>query len=112
MKVKHLFIALFSLILTSLSAQRKYELGKVTVDELKESVHPLDTSASAAILFKKGSSRFQLQNGAWEIQTDVSFKIKIYKKEGLKYADFKIPYYVGGSSSENVFLAMPQPIIW
>lgn len=105
MKVKHLFIALFSLILTSLSAQRKYELGKVTVDELKESVHPLDTSASAAILFKKGSSRFQLQNGAWEIQTDVSFKIKIYKKEGLKYADFKIPYYVGGSSSENVFFS-------
>ena len=37
----------------SINAQ-KHELGKVTTDELKQKMHPTDTSAVAAILFKTG----------------------------------------------------------
>ncbi|HEY1193264.1 DUF3857 domain-containing protein [Flavobacterium sp.] len=75
---------------------QKYELGKVTVAELQEKVNPADSSAPAAILFKKGKTVFSYNNkvGFSAIHT-YEFKIKIYKKEGLKWADQKVHYYVG-----------------
>ena len=42
----------------SKSHAQNYELGKVTVAELKEKVNPKDTTAPAAILFKKGKTFF------------------------------------------------------
>lgn len=72
------------------------EFGKVTIDELKEKTHPIDTSAVAAILFKKAKTTFNYSwNNGFAITTEFSIKIKIYKKEGLNWADFEIPYYVG-----------------
>ncbi len=83
------------LIIVKASAQ-KYELGKVTKDELEEKVHPNDSSAPAAILLKKAKTRFIYSDKkGFESKTEFSIKIKIYKKEGLKWANFEIPYYVG-----------------
>ena len=60
---------------------QKLKLGEVTVDELKQSVHPIDSSSSAAYLFKKGKTNFTLtRDGFWEITTEVEVKIKIYNK--------------------------------
>jgi hypothetical protein len=38
----------------------KFELGKVSVEELKEKVHPKDTAAAAAIIYKKKQNLFRL----------------------------------------------------
>lgn len=72
------------------------EFGKVSKEELEEKFHKIDTSAVAAILFKKAKTTFNytLSNG-FAITTEFSIKIKIYKKEGLNWAAFEIPYYVG-----------------
>lgn len=91
---------IFCFAFLNINAQ-KYELGKVTVEELQQKNHPIDTSATAAILFKKGTTKFNLYSDYWGIATEVSFKIKIYKKEGLKYATKDVQYYIG-RSSENV----------
>ena len=99
-KFKLLFLLL---IVPSLIFSQKYELGKVTVEELMQSVHPNDSSAPAAILFKKGDTKFTLNNSGWNIVTEVSYKIKIYKKEGLSFADQQFAYYVGSSGRENLF---------
>ncbi len=87
-----LIILFFSISLFS----QKYELGKVTIDELKEKQHPKDTSAVAAILYKKGYTHFRYKDkyGFYAIH-EIEFRIKIYKKEGLNWANFKVPYYVG-----------------
>ena len=98
-------IVLFVLIyfFTNLSFAQKKELGKVTVDELKEKFHPIDSSATAAYLIKKGTTRFLLDaDGYWTLETIVNVKIKIYKKEGLKYANQSVSYYVGGNTKEVV----------
>ncbi len=58
-KFKLLFLLL---IVPSLIFSQKYELGKVTVEELMQSAHPIDSSAPAAILFKKGDTKFTLNN--------------------------------------------------
>jgi hypothetical protein len=87
-----LFI-LFSFV--TLNAQN-FELGKVSIAELKEKQHPKDTSAVAAILFKNGKTKFEYSsvNGFAAI-TEVTMRIKIYKKEGYDWANFTLPYYVG-----------------
>lgn len=100
--MKNFLLILLVTISISLSAQ-KHELGKVTIDELKEKSHPKDTSAVAAVLFKKGKTNFILDpDGRWYIYTEIDYKIKIYKKEGLKYADQKGKYYIGGITDEVV----------
>ena len=99
------YILLIFFIALSVKAQ-KHELGKVTIDELKEKVCPRDTSAVAAILFKKGFTRFDLDpEGHFSLYTEINYKIKIYKKEGLKYSNQKGEYYVGGNNDEVVFFS-------
>ncbi|WP_347050809.1 DUF3857 domain-containing protein [Flavobacterium olei] len=89
-----LWITLF-LNIVNIQAQ-DYELGKVTIAELQEKMHPADSSAPAAILFKKAKTVFVYNDktGFSTVHT-YQFKIKIYKKEGLKWADQKVHYYVG-----------------
>src|SRR6478609_6350508 len=75
---------------------QNFELGKVSIAELKEKQHPKDTSAVAAVLFKNGKTSFEYSraNGFVAI-TEVAMRIKIYKKEGSDWANFTLPYYVG-----------------
>ncbi|CAN1574177.1 Domain of unknown function DUF3857 [Flavobacteriaceae bacterium] len=86
-------LILFSFV--NLNAQN-FELGKVSIAELKERQHLKDTSAVAAVLFKKGKTSFDysLKNG-FVVVTEVTMRIKIYKKEGYDWANFTMPYYVG-----------------
>lgn len=75
---------------------QNFELGKVSISELKEKQHPKDTSAFAAILFKTGKTSFEYtKNKGFVAITEVSMRIKIYKKEGYDWANFTVPYYVG-----------------
>jgi hypothetical protein len=102
MKKLLLLILLMGNLITS--AQNNYKLGKVTIDELKEKVHPIDTSAAAAILFKKGNMYFKINlEGYWNVVTEVEVKIKIYKKEGYKYGNFEKSYY-SGAYGEKIFI--------
>ena len=62
---------------------QKYQLGKEKIEELKETKHPIDSSASAAVIFKTGETDFNLSNdGEWKIITEVNYKIKIFKVIG------------------------------
>lgn len=75
---------------------QNYELGKVTIAELKEKIHPKDSSAPAAILFKKGRTYFGYNKDVGFYANHVcEVKIKIYKKEGLSWADQKVRFYIG-----------------
>lgn len=88
-------------ILVQLGFSQKLKLGAVTIEELKEKRHPIDSSASAAYIFKKGTTNYRTTSeGRWELTTEVSVKIKIYKKEGFEYANQEIPYYVGASGEK------------
>lgn len=95
--------ALLFLAAAQMSAQ-KMDLGKVTVEELQESKHPKDTSASAAYLFKTAKYSFEVSGeGSWIFVQEVKKKIKIYKKEGYEYATEEVPYYTGGKQVRLYF---------
>lgn len=92
---------------TSLIAQ-KLEFGKVSKYELEETIHPLDSSANAAILFKKARTHFYYtEKKGFQSETTFEIRLKIYKKEGLVWANYSIPYYVGWSElgDDNVFFS-------
>jgi hypothetical protein len=94
MKIR-LFVLLLILAVLNSNAQ-EFKLGKVSIAELKEKAYPNDTTAAAAILYKKGNTYFNYKDkvGFYAIH-EYEFRIKIYKKEGLSWANFSVPYYVG-----------------
>jgi hypothetical protein len=100
MKFSQLILFLFlSLFYLNTNAQN-FELGKVSVEELKEKAHPIDTSAAAAIIYKKAKTYFTHEIGTgFFVYHDYEMRIKIYKKEGLRWADFKVQYRGGDENS-------------
>ncbi|TRX42273.1 transglutaminase domain-containing protein [Flavobacterium restrictum] len=93
----------FFLLLSIISNAQNFELGKVTVAELQEKSHPKDSSAVAAILFKKGESRYEYKKDEGFIKiTDVVARIKIYKKEGYDWATEIVSYSIREDSKESV----------
>ncbi|WP_347067995.1 transglutaminase domain-containing protein [Flavobacterium sp. WV_118_3] len=89
-------------LLLSISAfSQKFDLGKVSVEELKQAEHPKDPKAEAAILYKKGRTYFDILNGN-KVVTEVEIRLKIYKKEGYDWATFVIDNYINNNLKENV----------
>ncbi|KQO30052.1 transglutaminase [Flavobacterium sp. Leaf82] len=92
------FIKLFSLsilllFISKVTAQ-EFKLGKVSIAELEQKVHPKDSSAVAAILYKKGETRIEYDvKDGFVTLTDVETRIKIYKKEGYNWANQGLWYY-------------------
>jgi hypothetical protein len=88
-------ILFFSFFFSNVNAQ-EFKLGKVSLKELEEKVYPNDTTAPAAILFNKARTYFTYDiKFGFSIVTENSFRIKIYKKDGLKWANYKLPYRIG-----------------
>lgn len=100
--MKKIFITVL-LLLSTLGFSQKRELGNVTIEELKEKICPSDTSAVAAIVFCVGKTSFEYSHdGGFEIITEISTKIKIYKKEGYEFANKSMRYYNSGGTFEKV----------
>ena len=85
-----LLSALFFFITVQTSAQ-KFDMGKVTVEELKQTEHPKDPKAEAAVLYKKGRTYFEFHpDKGFRTITEVETRIKIYKKEGYDWANLSL----------------------
>lgn len=76
-----------------------YELGKVTIAELEEKVHPKDSAAVAAVLFSKGQVNI-VRNGS--SYSSVKKRIKIYKKDGNQWATVQVGFSAGNSRYINI----------
>ena len=109
-----LLALIVSLLLISFSSHgQKYELGKVSVKELEEKFYPSDTSAPAAITYKKGKSFFTYNaTDGFRLSHEYEFRIKIYKKGGLDWATFKVPYYVGYENLNKDFVVFSDAVTY
>lgn len=96
MKIIKVVFALFLVTFTPETKAQNFEIGKVSIKELSEKFHPQDNTATAAILTKKARTfySYNLKNG-FTVNHEYWYRIKIYKKEGLSWANFQVPYYVG-----------------
>lgn len=75
------------------------ELADVTIADLEQRRHPLDTSAVAAVLYTRGRVGFGFSFNGPICITRVKTRIKIYKKEGYPWANKSISYV----SNKNIF---------
>ena len=100
-----IYIAVILLLITLNLQAQNFKFGKVSKTELAEKSHPKDSSAHAAVLFKKESIRFDYRKGDGFIQIrTVRERIKIYDKEGFAWATKKIRLYnKQNSTSENIY---------
>ncbi|PZX92298.1 transglutaminase [Flavobacterium aquariorum] len=99
MKTKHLTLLLLLTLFCFNANAQEFKLGKVSIAELEQKVHPKDTAAVAAILFKTGSTKFEYMQGeGFRVITEVAMRIKIYKKDGYDWANKEVRFISGGSS--------------
>lgn len=81
---------------------QEIKFGKISMDELKETVYEKDSSASAAYLYKSRKSYYQYTNTI-TLMTEVHERIKIYDKAGLDQATKIVNLYKGsGGSNESI----------
>jgi hypothetical protein len=100
--MKHLIHFLLLILFCSNANAQEFKLGKVSIAELEQKKHPKDTAAVAAILYKKGETKFEyFQEEGFKVVTEVAMRIKIYKKEGYDWANQEVNYY-SGANKENV----------
>ncbi|MDI5948044.1 DUF3857 domain-containing protein [Flavobacterium yafengii] len=106
MKCNQLFIILFFTLFFLKGNAQEFKLGKVSVEELQEKNNPTDSATVAAILFEKGAVDFEYnQNDGFIMITEVTTRIKIYKKEGYDWANKAVSYYIGSNAKETVFFS-------
>lgn len=94
-------LLLFFLTVGFLKAQN-YTFGKVSDEEVLEKIHPLDSSAVAAVLYRLVNIRYEYsQSSGFSTITEVHERIKIYKKEGFNYATVSELLYSSDSGGEK-----------
>ena len=99
MKSQYSIILFFLILFSNTVNAQEFKLGKVSIAELEEKTHPKDTAAVAAILFKKGETKFEYsQNEGFLVITEITMRIKIYKKDGYDWADQAVRYVSGSSN--------------
>ncbi|WP_276165629.1 DUF3857 domain-containing protein [Zobellia alginiliquefaciens] len=95
------FLVLFAMAF-SLNAQN-FKFGKVSEEELKETLNPNDSSAAATVLYRSKNVRFIYNQGAgFSILTDVFERIKIYDKSGFDYATISQSLYKSDNDIESI----------
>lgn len=103
--MKKLCLAFMALLCMNFNASSQdYDFGDVSMSELKETYYPTDSTASAAMLYRKELVTFFFNTTTgFQQEREVHVRIKIYDKEGLDWANEKIILYQGGNGdNENV----------
>lgn len=95
-------ILLLLLFVSGIQAQN-FKFGKVSEEEVLEKVHPLEKEANAAVLYRSVSTRYDYSpNSGFTLITDVHERIKIYNKDGFKWATRELNYYKDASRKEYI----------
>src|SRR4051812_46785251 len=66
--------------------------GQPDLDEIKMTVYEKDRGASALKLLTYQETELSVENSTLRMKTEKRERIKIFNKEGFKYASIRIPY--------------------
>jgi len=97
-------IVLTVFISFNLSAKTKpaIKFGKIEKADIEQKVHPVDSSASAAYLYKSARAFFDINAGRIRLVVEHHERIKIYDEDAESYADFEFILQKDGSTRERL----------
>ena len=102
MKKSFVLLLMICSILNS-NAQEELKFGKVSDADVQEKVYPLDSSATAAYLYKYRNSYYQYFNGTgFLLVTEVHNIIKIYDQSALDYATRTLNLFNSRGNHEKI----------
>jgi hypothetical protein len=78
------------------------KFGKVSKEELQMESYPGDPDAEAAILCDYGETKIIYTAAGFQIVSERTCRIKIFKKEGFKWADWSLYFYDSDNINENI----------
>jgi Domain of Unknown Function with PDB structure (DUF3857)/Transglutaminase-like superfamily len=97
-----LFLFLLVIGIQSIAQKVPIKFGDVSMEELKMRIYPKDSSAEAVVLADFGESSINYSDTKYfRLTFERITRIKILKKGGYKWADFKIPLYEYGGEEEE-----------
>lgn len=94
-------VGLFFIFSVATQAQN-FKFGKVSDEEVKQTSHPLEANANAAVLYKKELIYFVFTGDGVNQKREVHERIKIYNKEGFDWATKKVVLYRQSSGTKEV----------
>jgi hypothetical protein len=102
--MKFLIPGLFLCLIVNCTLAQKspIKFGVIPLEDLKMTVYAKDSSASAVVLADYGEAYITVNTVSAVLNFERHVRIKILKKEGLKWADASVPLYHSGSSEEKV----------
>ncbi|WP_396602131.1 DUF3857 domain-containing protein [Algibacter sp. R77976] len=95
-------VLIMSLCFSLTALSQDFKFGKISKEELKETVCSIDSSANAAYLYKfrKTYDEYRKDDG-FELITEVHERLKIYNQEGFNYATKRLRLYKGSTGSQE-----------
>ena len=98
---KLILLFFISMLITISSNGQKSKFGKVSMQELRDTIHLIEEEAGAAILYQYGKReiKYNAATERMEIYTEVYRKIKIYDTEHTNLGEFEVFLY---NSDEGV----------
>ncbi|TCC90543.1 DUF3857 domain-containing protein [Pedobacter frigiditerrae] len=101
--IRLFFLTLFCFITSNIYAQN-FNYGAVQNDEYYFDKNKIDSNANAVVLKEFGTAAMQIDDatGRLVIQFEHHVKIKIYNKEGFRFANIVIPTYKDDNKQEFV----------
>ena len=93
---------LFVILTLATGAFSQVKLPKVTKEDLRQSVHKIDSTAEAAYMFRGVRVEYNFKGNSQELNLIYKFRIKIFESSGEDYAEFSIPLYSSGSDDEEI----------
>lgn len=100
--IKNICLFLFIISFSQFLLSQEIEFRKVSKEELSEKFYNKDSSANAAILFKKRRTFYGVNASSTELITEIHERIKIYNKEGFDKATITVNLFKSRSSKEKI----------
>jgi hypothetical protein len=101
--MRFLILLLFCSVTTMGLMAQEVKFGKVSKEELEQKFYPQDSTADAAVLYRKYKVYYEFDKSTgFTVVTDIHEKVKFYNKEGFQYGTISEPLYVDGTSEEKI----------
>ncbi len=102
MKLVYSLVFLFCFAYAATAQKAPIKFGEVPMEDLKMTYYDKDSSAAAVVLVDYGEAYITIMSSDVKMTIERHVRIKILRKEGLKWGDVAILLRQSGSSEERI----------